>query len=205
MLTIERIDRPTRQRDAGWTGYMYRIVVSRQSKGRGSTCVQSTFPISHTKCLLPTACTALTDDDGCNPVVEAELPALLSLIIAQIRSRQSLGCRYFARPAVVCFHFSFLADQSTLVLTPRQPHLSISNHPSITLSSGCASTTTHDRKSTVVKLHCSTANARPGAWHVVETSNRTIIPPLGEPSYHLQPRNSTRIRHEPRRRLGLGV
>jgi len=45
------------------------------------------YVISHTKCLLPTACTALTDDDGCNPVVEAELPALLSLIIAQISSK----------------------------------------------------------------------------------------------------------------------
>jgi hypothetical protein len=65
-----------------------------------STC---TSLISHTKCLLPTACTvctALTDHDGCNPVVEAKLPALLSLIIAQFRSRQSLGCRYFARPAI---------------------------------------------------------------------------------------------------------
>jgi hypothetical protein len=164
------------------------MVVSRLSKGRGSTCVQSTFPISHTKCLLPTACTALTDDDGCNPVVEAELPALLSLIIAQIRSRQSLGCRYFARPAVVCFHFSSLADQSTPVLTPRQPHLSISIHPSITSPSVCASTTAHDHKSTVVKLHCSTANARLAATHVVETSNCTIIRPLVQ--HHLQPRSA---------------
>ena len=38
------------------------------------------------KCLLPASCTALTDDDGCNPVVEAELPALLSLIIAKTLS-----------------------------------------------------------------------------------------------------------------------
>jgi hypothetical protein len=77
-------------------------------------------------CCLPGACAALhatEDDEGCNPVVEAELPALLSLIIV-------LGCRYFARPALVCFHFSSLADQSTPVLTPRQPHLSISNRQS---------------------------------------------------------------------------
>jgi hypothetical protein len=119
--------------------------------------------ISHTKCLLPTACTALTDDDGCNPVVEAELPALLSLIIAQIPSCQSLGCRYFARPVKLHLHFSSLADQSTPVLTPRQPHLSISNHLSITSPGGFASTTTHDRKSTAVNLHRSATNARPEA------------------------------------------